>query len=693
MPQMISTTLLRGGLNLVVPAIATPPGNCIAAQNYEPQVRGYSRMDGIERFDGRLQPHKASYWVLPFDAGSVAVTAGQTVTGATSGATGVALYAGTLSAGSYGASDASGYLVLYRVTGTFQDNENLQVSASTVAVANGTATERGAETDANDRDWYRKAVTQTRALIQAIPGSGPVRGICVYGGALYGFRDNAGATAGVMHKSTSSGWVAQSLGHFVEFNTGTAEYRENETLTRGGVTSIIRRVVLVSGTWSGGNAAGYVVVSNISGGTYTAGVATTATGSASLAGAQTAITLSPGGRYDFVVRNFFGAGKTERMYGCNGVDRGFEWDGTYFVPIRTGILASLDKPTRVAEFANHLFFGYDHGEMQFSGIGNPLDFQSISGAGSFTFGTAITNLSETASTALIITGRKKIGYLAGSDKKSFVLETLSDDSGAIAWTMQVMDSPIYQDDAGVRRMSASQAFGNWRLGTLTEAIEPLFARKRAAGVSPVGSLRVKGKDQYRLFFSDGTGIFVYLGRKPQECMPFELPFAVTCTASGSLDSLSGEEQLFVGDDDGFVYQLDVGTSFDGAEVQAYILFPFNAVGSAMQRKRFHRAVLELDSGPDTRIALTSEYGYGDPDQPPGIEQSFDVSGGGGLWNVANWNQFYWSAPVQGIASVELEGIGRNVAVGVLSDAIWEQPHTLSSISIYFTPRGISKTGK
>lgn len=693
MPQQISTTLLRGGLNLVTPAIATPPGNCIAALNYEPEIRGYSRMAGYERFDGRAKPSKASYWLINFDAGSAAITAGQTVTGATSGATGVAVIDGTLSSGSYGSGNAVGYLILYGVTGTFQDNENLQVSASTKCVANGLAVERGADNDTNDTTWLRAATTATRALIQQVPGSGAVRGVWVYGGALYAFRDNAGATAGVMHKSTSSGWVAQSLGHIVNFTTGTAEYKELETLTKGGVTAIVRRVVLTSGTWSGGNAAGYVVVSNITGGSFTAGVATTATGSATLAGAEVANTLPAGGRYSFTNQNFYGAGKSERMYAANGVGRAFEWDGTYFCPIKTGLSDALDKPNRVAEFANHLFLGYTHGEIQFSGIGDPLSYLTISGAGSFTFGSEVTDMSETASTALVIFGRRRISYLSGTDAETFVLTTLSDEAGAIAWTAQVMDTVMYQDDAGIRRMSSTQAFGNWRLGTITEAIGPLFDQKRANGVTPVASLRNKAKDQYRVFLSDKSGVIVYLGRKPQECMAFEYPFQVACTCSGALDSLAGEEQMFAGSDDGWVYQLDTGPSFDGAEVQAYILFPFNAVGAPMQKKRFHRVVLELDAAPDTQIALTAEYGYGDPDQPPGTEQLFDVSGGGGFWNVANWNQFYWSATVQGIASADIEGIGRNAAVGVLSNSIWAQPHTLSSISLYFSPRGASKTGK
>jgi hypothetical protein len=282
MPQQIATTLLRGGLNLVTPAIATPAGNCIAALNYEPEIRGYSRIAGYERFDGRPRPSKASYWVLNFDAGSAAITAGQVVTGATSGATGIAVIDGTLSSGSYGSGNAIGFLVLYGVTGTFQDNENLQVSAATKCVANGVATERGADNDTDDKTWLRAAITATRAIIQQVPGSGPVRGVWVYGGALYAFRNNVGATACIMYKSTANGWVAQDLGKIVKFTTGTAAYQELETLTRGGVTSIIRRVILTSGTWAGGNAAGYLVISNITGGSYTAGVATTPTGSATL---------------------------------------------------------------------------------------------------------------------------------------------------------------------------------------------------------------------------------------------------------------------------------------------------------------------------------------------------------------------------------------------------------------------------
>lgn len=80
---------LKGTLNLVSPAIETPSGDCIAGLNYEASPRGYQRIDGIERYDGRPKPSEQNYWVLPFDTMSAAISAGQLVTGQTSGATGL----------------------------------------------------------------------------------------------------------------------------------------------------------------------------------------------------------------------------------------------------------------------------------------------------------------------------------------------------------------------------------------------------------------------------------------------------------------------------------------------------------------------------------------------------------------------------------------------------------------------------
>lgn len=81
----------------------------------------------------------STYQKLDFDAGTAAISAGDTVTQTPSGATGVAAYDATVESGAYSTNDAAGFLGLTGVTGTFVDNQALQVSAVTKSVADGTA--------------------------------------------------------------------------------------------------------------------------------------------------------------------------------------------------------------------------------------------------------------------------------------------------------------------------------------------------------------------------------------------------------------------------------------------------------------------------------------------------------------------------------------------------------------------------
>lgn len=82
--------------------------------------------------------------VLPFKSGSSAINVGDTVTGATSGAT-ATVTSVVLTAGSWGNSNAQGYLCVKNQSGTFQNNENLQVGGSNKAVSD-TGTIYGGDT-------------------------------------------------------------------------------------------------------------------------------------------------------------------------------------------------------------------------------------------------------------------------------------------------------------------------------------------------------------------------------------------------------------------------------------------------------------------------------------------------------------------------------------------------------------------
>lgn len=101
------------------------------------------------------------------------------------------------------------------------------------------------------------------------------------GDLIVGAQLRTGDTAPV--PDAAEGWNRWET---VAFATGTAAYVAGQTLTQGGVTATIHRVHLTSGTWGGGNAAGFLTIRNRSGGSFTSGVATTASGSATLSAAE-----------------------------------------------------------------------------------------------------------------------------------------------------------------------------------------------------------------------------------------------------------------------------------------------------------------------------------------------------------------------------------------------------------------------
>jgi hypothetical protein len=279
--------------------------------------------------------------------------------------------------------------------------------------------------------------------------------------------------------------------------------------------------------------------------------------------------------------------------------------------------------------------------------------------------------------------------LYGNDSSDWDLRSLSDDAGAIGGTVQRIGAPLYVDHLGVRSLTTTQAFGDFQLGTVTRMIEPLFTASREAGLTPAASLRVRAKDTYRLYWDDGSGIAIYFGKKEPEILPFNVGKVFTCMCSG--EDSSGNEILFAGDDDGWVYQLDKGTSFDGASVPAYFRLPFNHLGSPSHNKKIHKVVIEATvPSPTAQIYITPDFSYGDPDQPSGMESLLDLKGGGGFWDAAFWDVFYWDAQVHGRGEAHVDGIGLNVSFAIISDLTYDKPHTIHGLTVHYSMRGLAR---
>ena len=625
MPQTIQvqTSLMSGGLDLATPPIAMPPGKAIAAVNYEPDVSGYTSFGGYERYDGKPRPSNSSDPVT---------------------------------------------------------------------------------------------IASRRSFIQAVPGTGPVRGVWVYNDDVYAFRDQDDGFAG-MFKATPGGWVQQIFGQRLEYVDGGPTFIEGEYIAGGTSAAVgfIDRLVLREGVWDG-TAAGYMIVSKVIG-TFVVGEALTS-GSGGVAEAVVArpIRILPGGRYDFTNHNFYGATSRSRMYFANAVDTAFEWNGTTLVPIHTGITgggsvnvvnllaynndtilayngdqiimsASFDAPSFISHYKNHLFLGFTSGSLINSSLGEPLEYVTVTGAGEIAFGQQITGLLTAASSSLVIFAENRIEYLTGEDSTTFVLQPISDASGAKEFTVQMMDAPMFMDDGGIRSLPTTPAFGDWRMSSVTQAVERLMRQKRDEGIQPVASMRIKAKDQYRLFWNDGTGITVYIGRKYPETLPFKLPVQVYCACTGEVN-LGFGDRLFVGCQDGFVYEMNRGTSYDGLPINSYIRLPFTAAGSPMQMTRWMKATFELDTPDDLTIGVAFDVDYAKG--LGGTQTNVAVEAGSAVITTDSYNDVDWTQAVEGRLEYHLSGYGPNIAATLITSTATAQQHTLSSQTYNYSRRRLKR---
>lgn len=393
--------------------------------------------------------------------------------------------------------------------------------------------------------------------------------------------------------------------------------------------------------------------------------------------------FEPGGNYEFINYNFFGAAASVMMYGVNGVNKGFQFDGTTVTFITTTM--TPDTPTKVAAHKKHLFFAFPGGSVQHSSTGDPLVWTPITGAAEIAMGDEITDLVPSAPANLAILAKNSINLLYGTDATDWQIETLTTEAGALPHTAEKMGQIIYMDNRGIRAINTTPAFGNFTVGTMTQMIAPLLRAKLQANQTPVGSLRVRTRDTYRVMFADGTGISVYMGKKQPEVMPFDLGVGVTCCVSAETETTA--EKIWFGSTNGFVYQMDKGRSFDGEPLNYHLRLPFNHHGAPHTIKRWHKAAVEYDASDVLSLRVAGEVDYADPAEPALAQQDVSAVGGGGFWDAVNWDQFNWSSPVEGKIEVFIDGVGESMSLLLGGEEADEEPHILQGLTLFYSVRG------
>lgn len=672
-PVQYDVISLAGGLDQVTPILSLKPGVARRAANFECSITGgYTRIAGYERFDGRPNPSDANYSILNCNL-SATVSVGNTIVGGTSAATGKVIKV------------SGSVLVITRETGAFVPSEQITVSG----VIKGSITEiQGVSSDGfTDATYKALAADDYRADIQAVPGSGSILGVAYYNGTVYAWRNNAGGTAAALYKSSGAGWTAVSLGFEMSFSNGVVEILDGVTLTgqSSGATAVVARTVLEDGSWGGATLASGRLILTSHTGTFTVGenLRISTTVYAHAASVVTPITLAPNGRYECVIANFGGGTANYRIYGCDGENRAFEFDGTVFVPINSTM--PVDTPNHIAFHKQHLFLSFGS-SLQFSSIGEPYRWNAVFGAGELAMNADITNLlplpGDQSSGALGVYTRRDTSVLYGTSSANFALSTFNTGTGAIAYTAQNLDQVYVLDDRGVVTLGTTISFGNFLSAAITMNLRPFIqAHKDLATASMVQ----REKGQYRVFFSDSNALYItVLNGKVLGSMPIQYAHPVTCCSEG--ESLTGAVQSFFGSTDGKVYRLDAGTSFDGQDIPADINLVANHSRSPRIRKRYRKAMLEFTGDSYATVALGYDLSYRSREIEQSLEQSYASDLRATYWDSLTWDNFVWDGQEVSPSEVELTGTAENIAIRLSNVSAILEPFTINNIILHYTLR-------
>lgn len=667
---------LFGGLDLVTTPVLVPPGRLISSNNFEPDINGgYRRIPGFERYDGRTSPHDGNYYIAEVTISGI-IAIGDIITGVTSAATAKVLLV-----------IDSTHLLVNKVTGTFV-SEPFTISATirgTISAIN----INSASTNALHAYYKNITADDYRADISTVPGSGRLRGVKYYQGSVYAWRDNAGGTACVMYKASTSGWTAITFGKEIQFTGAVGQIFENDVVTQlvTGATGTVKRALLRTGTWTV-SGAGTLVFDTVTG-TFDATHAIQVGGVTKVTASSlcTDITLLPGGKFDFDVYNFSGSSGTERLYCADGVNIMGEFDGTRWVPIRTG--ATPDTPTYVKGHKNQLISAINT-DLIVSSIGAPYTYTAITGASDIAVGEVITGIKpqvgDFSAGAMVVTTKNKILVLYGNDTTDFNLVTYAPNNGGRAYTLQNIGFAHFLDARGVTQMATSRNYGGFQTNVLTNVVQPYIDSKLGLEIA---SCIIRSSNQYRVFFNDGTGLICQIVPDPQgttavgASMPFDYGDVVFNTIDSVIDT-TGIERVFGAATNGYVYELNVGTSFDGSVIPSHIMLTFNNSKSPRLRKRYRRSILQFRSGSTATIRVGYDLSYGNGDASYGSSVSSTAYGAGGFWDSFTWDNFTWDASYAQQITINTVGTGENVSLVVSNKSDQDDPFTIHTCFLHYT---------
>jgi hypothetical protein len=292
-------------------------------------------------------------------------------------------------------------------------------------------------------------------------------------------------------------------------------------------------------------------------------------------------------------------GTTEKICFVDSVSYPVLWDNSVYRQLNEAP-ADVQGAEHVVWFKNHLFFA--KGDLlSFTSPYTDDDFNPANGAGNIAVGSKITGLTVFRD-QLIIFCENRIERLTGNTLADFVKQPITENIGCVETdTIQEVGSDVmFLGPDGLRLLSGTDKFGDFDLAVVSKSIQKEATQFIDASTS-FASVVIKKKSQYRIFgFTSNITTANALGILGTQLAGVEGTFFGWAELRGirayvaDSNYKNKNETVVFANGDGFVYEMENGNSFDGANINASFATPYVPINDPRVRKTFYKLFLYTD---------------------------------------------------------------------------------------------------
>jgi len=387
----------------------------------------------------------------------------------------------------------------------------------------------------------------------------------------------------------------------------------------------------------------------------------------------------------FAKYNFSG---TEKIALVDGLNEPALYDNATFTVL-------LDAPTDVigatfvAEVKNHLFFAKGS-TVTFTAPYSDTDFSVANGGGNINVGGTVTALAVFRQQLIIFT-ETSIHQLTGNTVADFNLQPITTDIGCIdSDTVQEIGGDVmFLGPDGLRLVSGTDRIGDFGLAVVSKTIQDTMTSFISANTS-FTSCVIREKSQYRILGfnnniteENAQGILAtQFAPQGGDNMAWAETRGIRANVADSNYNQNTEVVLF-SHDDGYLYQMESGNSFDGANIKTTFATPHMPISDPRRRKTFYKLFLYTDpqGSVSFNVSLKLDFDSQGTIQPPPLS-ILNTQGVVGFFGTGTFGSTKFGTKLLKLFEAQVVGSGFTVSFQFDSDDT-NPPYSIDALTVEY----------